>query len=197
MLTHPRHRYNDAVPRGHRADCSKGNEGREDMLARNSGILVTATLLLGMVPLLSQGQTEESSRAAARPAAVAYLFPEQVTVPAGKPSAVALHFRIAPGLHINSHTPREDYLIPTALSIPEGSGVRLAEASYPPGSDFTLPIDPQTKLSVYTGEFIIQARIVAAPGDHLVEARLRYQACDQNACMPPRTITVPVDVIGK
>jgi hypothetical protein len=38
---------------------------------------------------------------------------------------------------------------------------------------------------------------VATTGNHLVEARLRYQACDQNACMPPKTITVPIDVIGK
>ena len=40
--------------------------------------------------------------------AVEYLYPEQVTVSAGKPSAVALHFRIQKDLHINSHTPRAD-----------------------------------------------------------------------------------------
>ena len=61
----------------------------------------------------------------------------------------------------------------------------------------TLPIDPKTKLSVYTGEFALQARITATPGDHLVQAKLRYQACDQTQCMPPKTITVPIDVIGK
>jgi hypothetical protein len=129
--------------------------------------------------------------------AVEYLYPEQVTVPAGRPSAVALHFRIQQNLHINSHTPREQYLIPTVFSIPESSGVRLASASYPAGADFTLPVDPSEKLSVYTGEFTIQARIVATAGDHLVEAKLHFQACDQNACLPPKTITVPIDVIGK
>jgi hypothetical protein len=100
-------------------------------------------------------------------------------------------------MHINSHAPREEELIPTTLSIPEGSGVRLDGAVYPTGTEFTLPLDPKEKLSVYTGEFTIQARMVAAAGDHLVEAKLRYQACDNNACMPPRTITVPIDVIGK
>jgi hypothetical protein len=63
--------------------------------------------------------------------------------------------------------------------------------------DFTLPLDPNTKLSVYSGEFTVQARIVAVPGNHLVEARLRYQACDNNACMPPKTITAAIEVIGK
>jgi hypothetical protein len=129
--------------------------------------------------------------------AVQYLFPEQVTLPAGKASAVELHFRIAPGLHINSHTPADDYLIPTTFSIPDGAGARLANASYPAGKTITLPADPKTKLNVYTGEFAIQTRLVATAGNHLVQGRLRYQACDERQCMPPKTITVAVDVIGK
>jgi hypothetical protein len=43
----------------------------------------------------------------------------------------------------------------------------------------------------------VRARLVAAAGDHLVEARLHFQACESNACMPPRTIPVAMDVIGK
>lgn len=129
--------------------------------------------------------------------AVRYLFPEQITIPAGKSNQVALHFRVAQGLHINSHTPSDEFLIPTDLSIPEGAGVRLETADYPAGTMISLPFDPKTKLSVYTGEFIIQARVVAAPGNHLVQAKLHYQACDQNQCMPPKTISVPIDVIGK
>ena len=70
-------------------------------------------------------------------------------------------------------------------------------ATYPPGNIISLAFDPKTKLSVYTGEFAIQARIVATPGNHLVQAKLHYQACDQNQCMPPKTIDVPIDVIGK
>lgn len=140
---------------------------------------------------------DSSSRSIAKTSTVQYLFPEQVSIPAGKDSPVTLHFRIAQGLHINSHTPKEDYLIPTTLSVPADSGVQLASASYPPGTEFTLPVDPNTKLSVYTGEFAIQTRIVAARGNHLVKASLRYQACDESACFPPKTITVPIDVIGQ
>jgi hypothetical protein len=152
---------------------------------------ITALALSAQSPL-----SESSNRSLTKTAAVEYLFPEQVTVPAGKPSPVALHFRIRQGLHINSHTPRDSYLIPTIFSIPEESGVRLDSASYPAGAEFTLPVDPSTRLVVYTGDFAIQTRIVATPGDHLVEAKLRYQACDQNACMPPKTLTVPIDVRG-
>lgn len=129
--------------------------------------------------------------------AVEYLYPEQVTLAAGKPAKVEMHFRIASGLHINSHTPRSEFLIPTALSIPADSGVKLAGAVYPPGVDYALPADPRTRLSVYTGQFAIETRLETQPGDHLVQAKLRYQACDETQCMPPRTITVPIDVIGK
>ena len=135
--------------------------------------------------------------ALARAEAVIYLFPEQISIPAGKPNQVALHFRVGQGLHINSHTPSDEFLIPTDLSMPDGAGVKLQAATYPAGAMISLPFDPKTKLSVYTGEFIIQARVVAAPGNHLVQAKLHFQACDQNQCMPPKTITVPIDFIGK
>ncbi len=129
--------------------------------------------------------------------AVQYLFPEQVNVPAGKPSAVTLHFRVQQGLHINSHKPSDEFLIPTDFSIPDGMGVRLVASDYPAGRIISLAFDPKMKLSVYTGEFDIQARIVAGPGNHLVQAKLHYQACDQSECLPPKTINVPIDVIGK
>jgi hypothetical protein len=150
-----------------------------------------------MAALLAGGQADSMSRSVVKGAAVEYMYPEQVTVAAGKASEVALHFRIAEGMHINSHMPKDEYLIPTTLSIPDGAGVRLEGASYPAGKDFTLPLDPQNKLSVYTDEFVIQARIVAAAGNHLVEAKLHFQACDKNVCMPPKTIPVAIDVIGK
>lgn len=166
--------------------------------SRLIGCAVCLAIGCAFVVIRAQDSLSESAhKSKPKAEAVEYLYPEQVTVAAGKLSAVALHFRIQQNLHINSHRPRADYLIPTVFSIPEASGVRLASASYPAGADFTLPVDPSEKLLVYSGEFTIDAKIVAAPGDHLVEAKLRYQACDQNACMPPKTITVPIDVVGK
>jgi hypothetical protein len=167
------------------------------MLGMKAGIRVVAVVVLGLAGLLAQGQADDPGRSILKGAQVEYLFPEQVTLAAGKASEVELHFRVAPGLHINSHTPKDEFLIPTTFSIPEGAGVRLEVANYPTGGEFTLPLDPGTKLSVYTGEFAIRARIVAAAGNHLVEAKLHFQACDKSVCMPPKTIPVAIDVIGK
>jgi hypothetical protein len=60
----------------------------------------------------------------------------------------------------------------------------------------TLASDPKTPLSVYTGEFVIRAQIVSPSGNHLAQGKLPYQACDRNECMPPKTISVPIDVIA-
>ena len=166
-------------------------------LSRNLAVWTIA--VLGMAAGAARGQIVSSAtqnRSADKAEAVQYLYPEQVNLPAGKPSPVALHFRIAQGLHINSHTPGDAYLIATVFSIPAGAGVRLDGVSYPAGATIALPADPKTKLSVYTGEFVLQTRLVAARGNHLVEGKLHYQACDLTQCMPPKTIDVPIDVIG-
>jgi hypothetical protein len=146
--------------------------------------------------LRAQSPLADSNRPMAHGATVEYLFPEQITLTSGKPSAVTLHFRVAEGYHINSHTPKDESQIPTSFAVPESSGVRLESASYPNGVDYALPLDPGTKLSVYTGEFTVQTRLVAERGNHLVEASLHYQACDKSVCYPPKTIKVPIDVIG-
>ena len=163
--------------------------------------LLAATLgVLTLGSLAASGQSLKSfvqPRQPAKSAAVTYLFPEQVTVAAGKPVEVDLHFRVAPGLHINSHKPVDDFLIPTTFSIPDGVGIRLLGVSYPQGSMTALAADPATKLSVYTGELVLRARIEAAAGNHLVEGRLRYQSCDNNQCMPPATAIAAIDVIGR
>jgi Disulphide bond corrector protein DsbC len=159
------------------------------MAGMNAGIRTAAGIGLGLACVLAQGQDVAPRRSMLKSNAVEYLFPEQVTVPAGKPNTIELHFRVAQGLHINSHKPKDEYLIPTTFSIPEGAGVRLEDATYPAGEDFTLPLDPSNKLSVYTRDFTIQARIVAT--------KLHFQACDNNSCMPPKTIPVAIDVIGK
>ncbi len=163
-------------------------------------IRIAAALAIGLGGVAAHAQVLSSAaqnRSILKTDAVQYLFPEQLSVPTGKSSPVTLHFRVAQGLHINSHTPSDEFLIPTTFSIPNGMGVRLDAATYPPGTIISLAFDPKTKLSVYTGEFVIHARIVATPGNHLVQARLHYQACDQNQCLPPKTINVPIDVIGK
>lgn len=161
------------------------------------GVLMMAAALPASAQIGQHDRSLVASEPTAAKGSVEFLFPEQVSAPAGKPYTVALHFRIEPGMHINSHTPKDEFLIPTVFSLPEDSGVKLQDVTYPPGVLTTLPLDPKEKLSVYSGEFVLLVRLVPAPGDRLVQAKLRYQACDNNACMPPRTLIAAIDVKGR
>jgi hypothetical protein len=129
--------------------------------------------------------------------AVHYEYPEQVQIAAGKPAQVDLHFRIRDGLHINSHTPHEKSFIRTDLVVLEPPGVKVDSVDFPDGAEYSLKAFPNEKLSVYTGEFVLHAHVVARPGEHLVQAALRYQACDADSCYPPRKAPVAVDVVAK
>ena len=50
------------------------------------------------------------------------LLSSAAEVKAGEPQMVELRFRVEDGFHINSHTPKDELLIPTAIRFNTGSG---------------------------------------------------------------------------
>lgn len=165
-------------------------------MRRVLALLVLSAFCLGLQCAVSQKLAWQSEKKDEHQQ-VQFLYPEQATVTAGKPSVVELHFRVNEGLHINSHTPREKSLIPTQLMVGEPTGVNVASVDFPAGSDYSPAFSPNDKLSVYTGEFVLRAHVTAQRGDHLVQAALRYQACDAHSCYPPKTAPIAMSVIAK
>ena len=161
--------------------------------------LVESLIFLCACTALAQDFPGANSNLESKPAnaMVAYLFPEQVSIPAGKSTPVDLHFKVADGLHINSYTTREKSLIPTNLAVVEASALKINGVDFPPGTDYSFAFDPKEKLSVYTGEFTLKAHLTAPTGQYLLQGTLRYQACNSNSCYPPKTIPVAVNVIAK
>ncbi|HZD77531.1 MAG TPA: protein-disulfide reductase DsbD domain-containing protein [Acidobacteriaceae bacterium] len=131
------------------------------------------------------------------PQRVRFEGPDQTEVAAHKPQVVELRFRIQEGFHINSHTPHEKNLIPTQLLVVDGDGVNVSAVDFPPGADTSFAFAPNDKVSVYTGVVTLRAHMTVAPGGHLLQGALRYQACDANACMPPRKIPVAISLLAK
>jgi hypothetical protein len=121
-----------------------------------------------------------------------------VQVRAGASTGVELDFRVGSEFHINSNHPKADYLIPTALKLSPPEQFTVAEVKYPPGEDMSFAFAPNEKLSVYSGDFainaILKAPANAAAGTYLVKGELRYQACDHSACYAPRSIPVQFQV---
>jgi hypothetical protein len=130
-------------------------------------------------------------------AAVEFLYPEKVNVPAKRAAQVDLHFRVADGLHINSHAPTDKTLIPARLAVVEVEGLNVTAVDFPPGTEYAPQFAPREKLSVYSGEFILHAHLTAQPGEHALAGALRYQACDANSCRPPNSIPVSISIIAQ
>jgi hypothetical protein len=158
-------------------------------MALGTGLLVAGLWAQDNMPWQSGGD---------KPApAVRYEYPEQVSIAAAKPAVIELHFRVRDGLHINSHVPLEKSLIRTELIAIEPPGVKISAVDFPDGVPYALTSMPNEKLSVYTGEVVLRAHVTAQAGEHLLEAALRYQACDSNSCYPPKKLPVAVDIIAK
>lgn len=123
----------------------------------------------------------------------------QVQLRAGASTSVEMVFRIGEGFHINSNKPHSDFLIPTELKLSVPAQVTVADVKYPVGQDQSFPFSPNEKLSVYTGDFIIDAVLKApanaTPGVYPVKGDLTYQACDKAACYPPKTMPVQFQVM--
>jgi Disulphide bond corrector protein DsbC len=166
----------------------------------------SAMLIAGLICVAACGQVMkdqplplpgDANRGADAPAAVEFLFPEKVNIPARHAAQIDLHFRVANGLHINSHAPLDKFLIPARLAVVEAQGLNVTAVDFPPGTEYALQFSPKEKLSVYTGEFVLHAHLTAQPGEHLLAGALRYQACDSNSCMPPHSIPVSVTVLAQ
>ncbi len=133
------------------------------------------------------------------PENVTFLGPvTPVTVSAGRSSRVALEFRVGPTFHINSNTPKSDLLIPTQLLLSPPSDTSIGQIKYPAGLDASFPFAPTETLNVYAGRFVISVVVSAAPsavpGKYRVHGALKYQACDNRACYPPRQLPVEFEV---
>ena len=121
-----------------------------------------------------------------------------VQLRAGASVNVALDFRIGSEFHINSHHPKADYLIPTVVKLNAPEQFTVADLKYPAGEEMSFPVSPDEKLSVYSGDFsinaVLKAPANAAAGSYPVKGELRFQACDHSACYPPRSIPVQFQV---
>ena len=121
-----------------------------------------------------------------------------LTVTQGKQGTVNLQFRVAPGFHINSNTPKSQFLIPTTLKMDPPTDIAIGRISYPGGKDMSFPFAPDEALNVYTGDFAVELAIhplhTVVPGKYAMHGQLKYQACDNAACYPPKTLPVDFQV---
>ncbi len=129
---------------------------------------------------------------------VNFVSASKVVVTPGHSTPIQFTFQVQDPYHINSSQPLVEELIPTQLRFSLPSEVALGKMEYPTGKLMSFPFDPSTKLSVYSGNFVIKGMVVApgaaSTGTYTIHGELRYQACDNNACYPPKKLPFTFDV---
>lgn len=129
---------------------------------------------------------------------VSQIAPPTVQVAPGKTAPVKLHFRVADYYHINSHKPLDELLLPTELKLSPPTEIMVSGVVYPDGHMLQLPFSPESKLSVYSGDFDVSANVRAAQnmpaGTFRIHGELKFQACNDRQCFPPKTTPVMFDV---
>ena len=91
-------------------------------------------------------------------------------------------------LHVNSNTPNNEYSIPTTVRV-RSEAAKVGAVRYPKGHDRKFSFS-ENILNVYEGrvEFGFDVAVpVDFKGDALsVEVTVRYQACNDEECYPPK-----------
>lgn len=154
-------------------------------------ILSTAAAVCAQVP---GGADSVKVRAYADPA----------TVHAGETLSIVVVLNHVAGFHTWPHRPvvppEFEGLIPIATSVEAFTlpdGVDVEEIRWPEPVTVTVHyIRDPVQLLAYAGEAVVRLVVQTAAdmldGERRVELRVRYQACDERVCYPPKTVNLSV-----
>jgi hypothetical protein len=164
-------------------------------------LLLLASTALGQdaqEPAVTYTPITPPSSTAGRAPSVSFAPVSLVTATRTVETPVNLNFRVASGFHINSNLPKSEFLIPTALKMDLPTDIVLGKIAYPAGTDLAFPFSPSEMLSVYSGDFTVTVAVhplrSVVPGKYIMHGVLRYQACDNAQCFPPKSIPVRFEV---
>ena len=94
------------------------------------------------------------------------------------------------GLHVQSNKPLDKFLIATKLDVETPSGMTVGPISYPRALMRDLKFS-KNKVAVYEGRTMIRFNLTVpanySGGSGEIKGKLRFQACNDEACFPPVT----------
>lgn len=136
----------------------------------------------------------------APPADVVRAIATEVELKAGGTAEAVVRLNIAGGYHINANPPSFTYLKATELQVEAAPNITVGKPVYPQAVRKKFAFAQDQQLAVYEGDVEIKLPLRAdkglVKGTLNLDAALRIQACDDQACYPPRNIklTIPVKV---
>ena len=107
-----------------------------------------------------------------------------------------LQLQVRSGYHVQSNTPSDPYLI--ALKLTWNAGPLESAGVVYPKPQMEKYSFSDKPLSVFSGNFDVDTKFKvpanATPGPTAVTGKLRYHACNDNMCLPPKTVDVKLQV---
>ena len=114
------------------------------------------------------------------------------TVARGSATKATVVLGIPSGLHVNSSRPASEYAIPTTVSV-SGSGLKAGGLTYPRGRNRKFQFS-ENLINVYEGRvsfpFTVTVPTNFKGSTIRVNATVRYQACTEEICYPPKSKTI-------
>jgi thiol:disulfide interchange protein DsbD len=109
---------------------------------------------------------------------------------------IALKADVKEGWHINSNKPNDEYLIKSDV-ISKNEKFPLAKIVFPEARNETLSFSDKP-VSVFEGNIVIGLLInidkSLSVGNYKIPVQLKYQACNNQSCMPPTSITDTIQI---
>lgn len=108
---------------------------------------------------------------------------------AGARTNLVVEMTLGPKWHVNSHTPAEDFLIPTELTLKASAG-KLSQVRYPKHIERKFAFS-EKPLRVYEGTVRFEAYLdlpAGAKGPVSLSGTLGYQACNDQQCFMPEKV---------
>jgi hypothetical protein len=111
------------------------------------------------------------------------------TVKRGVSTRATVVLSVPGGLHVNSSRPGSEYSVPTTVRA-TSTGARIGSVTYPRGKDRKFSFS-ENSINVYEGRttfgFNVTVPTSFSGTSVTVRVAVKYQACTEEVCYPPKT----------
>jgi hypothetical protein len=153
---------------------------------------IALTLFALLLPATTLGQSPQASSPSVKIAPIS-----TIVVARGGRARLNIEMQVNRGFHVNSNKPNDELLLPTVAHLYPPQGIMIVNIQYPEGEQLSLPFVKE-KLSVYSGDFSVTADVrvlrSTALGTQRVHGELKFQACNNRQCYPPKSTPLEFDV---
>ena len=115
------------------------------------------------------------------------------TITAGRTAKATVYLNIPAGLHVNSSRPGSEFAIATRVTAKSTGGVRIGPVNYPRGKNRKFEFSADT-INVGRTPCTFNVTVPANYRKYsvVVTVSVRYQACTDEVCYPPKTKTATI-----